>query len=91
MICNITKIRIRSYICASSDVFLPSISSFSVYVASSFCAHMVLFGRFKGRSCKPLTRTDSRLSYSESYILSVRYVLGCTIAIFGSVLHFYSN
>ena len=27
MIGNITKIRLRSYICASSDVFLPSISS----------------------------------------------------------------
>ena len=27
MICNITKIRLRSYICASIDVFLPSISS----------------------------------------------------------------
>ena len=29
MIGNITKIRLRSYICASSDVFLPSISSLS--------------------------------------------------------------
>ena len=27
MIGNITKIRLRSYICASSDGFLPSISS----------------------------------------------------------------
>ena len=27
MKCNITKIRLRSYICASIDVFLPSISS----------------------------------------------------------------
>ena len=27
MIGNITKIRLRAYICASSDVFLPSISS----------------------------------------------------------------
>ena len=26
MIGNITKIRLRSYICASSDVFLPSIA-----------------------------------------------------------------
>ena len=51
-----------------------TISSFSVYVASSFCAHMVLFGRFKWRSCKAVTRTDSRLSYSESDILSVRHV-----------------
>ena len=30
MIGNITKIRLRSYICASSDVFLPSISSLIV-------------------------------------------------------------
>ena len=30
MIGNITKIRLRSYICASSDVFLPSISSLTI-------------------------------------------------------------
>ena len=32
MIGNITKIRLRSYICASSDVFLPSISSLTEIV-----------------------------------------------------------
>ena len=38
MIGNITKIRLRSYICASSDVFLPSISSLSF----SFYYHMIV-------------------------------------------------
>ena len=56
-------------------------------VASSFCVHMVLFGRFKGRSSKAVTRTDSRLSYSESDIFSVTHVSGYNIATFGSVLH----
>ena len=56
-------------------------------VASSFCVHMVRFGRFKGRSWKAVTRTDSRLSYSESDIFSVTHVLGYNIATFGSVLH----
>ena len=58
-----------------------------MYVASSFCVHMVHFGRFKERSWKAVTRTDSRLSYSESDILSVMHILGYNIATFGSVLH----
>ena len=58
-----------------------------MYVAPSFCVHMVLFGRFKGRSWKAVTRTDSRLSYSESDISSVTHVLGYNIATFVSVLH----
>ena len=47
---------------------------------------MVLF-RFKGQSWKAVTKTDCRLSYSESDILSVTHVLGYNIATFGSVLH----
>ena len=34
MIGNITKIRLRSYICANSDVFLPSISSLNILAAA---------------------------------------------------------
>ena len=40
MIGNITKIRLRSYICASSDVFLPSISSLNIHVFCSQSGHV---------------------------------------------------
>ena len=58
-----------------------------MYVASSFCVHMVLFGRFKGRSWKAVTKTDSRLSYSESDMLSVTHVLGYNSATLGSFFY----
>ena len=36
----VTKIRLRSYICASSDVFLPSISSLRVRVEVRVCVRV---------------------------------------------------
>ena len=58
----------------------------SVYVASSFCVHMLLFGWFKGRSWKAVTRTDSR-ALRVRHILSVTHVLVHNSVTFGSVLH----
>ena len=72
MIGNITKIRLRSYICASSDVFLPSISSLNqvsilkngkvmaIFRFTSYMAAMLVF-RF--------AVVDG--SFSLSYLISV--------------------
>ena len=72
----------RASIAATQKSFVNVVASVCVCSVIVFGAH----GAFR-RSWKAVTRTDSRLSYSESDILPVMHVLGCNIATFGSVLH----